>query len=66
MIPHCQRQKSAWWRETNTTDDDHVLSSNEHHCGAPVVAGLEVQESVNQAKKKAHEEDNSISKLYSD
>lgn len=66
MIPHCQIQKSARWRETNTTNDDHVLSSNEHQCGAPVVAGLEVQKSVNQAQKKAREEDNSISKIYSD
>ena len=48
------------------TKDGEVLSSNEHQCGAPDDAHLEVQKTINRAKKRAREEDTSISKIYSE
>ena len=48
------------------TKDGEVLRSNEHQCGAPDDAHLEVQKTINPAKKRAREEDTSISKIYSE
>lgn len=66
VIWRCQKQRSARCRGTIKTKDGNVLSSNEHQCGAPDDARLEVKKSVNRARKRAREEDTSIFKIYSD
>lgn len=41
-----------------------VLSASEHQCGAPDEARLEVKKTLQQAKKRAREEDTAVSKIY--
>lgn len=48
------------------TRDTNVLTSNDHNCGPPDDARLEVQKAVTKAKKRAREEDTPICKVYSE
>lgn len=66
VIWRCSKQKEKHCRGKLQTKDSAVLFSHEHQCGAPDDARLEVQRTLNQAKKRAREENTSISKIYSE
>lgn len=66
VIWRCSKQRSTRCRGMINTKDCNVLSSNEHQCGAPDDARLEVHKTLNQVKKRAREEDTLISTIYSE
>lgn len=62
----CSRQRSTRCRGSIKSQRGEVLCSSEHQCGPPDDARLEVLKALNQAKKRARDEDTPISKIYSE
>ena len=60
----CSEEKSKRCRGIMKSKTGEVLSTSEHQCGAPDEARLEVKKTLQQAKKRAREEDTSVSKIY--
>lgn len=60
----CSKQRSKRCRGIMKSKTGEVLSTSEHQCGAPDEARLEVKKILQQAKKRAREEDTAVSKIY--
>lgn len=64
IVWRCQKERSTRCRGMLKSLNGEVMDVNDHSCGAPDAAQLEVMTRINQAKKRAREEDTSISKIY--
>lgn len=66
IVWRCQKERSSRCRGMLKSKNGEVLEETEHSCAAPDTARLEVLKSINVAKKRAREEDTSVSKIYSE
>lgn len=61
----CSKRRSSRCPGTLSSKDGDVVSTSEHLCGPPEVERLEILRSLQNAKKRAREEDTPIEHIYS-